>query len=184
MAMLCAAAILAACTAKTPSVQTPATASSITRAEQEAVQLDQLPAIPEPHTADDSGRKVVGKASFYARDFDGKKMANGRRFNPATDVAASKTLPIGTTAKVIDLDNGKSATVTVEDRGPYVGGRTLDVSPKVAETLRMKKSGIADVMVKPIAVPQPDGRVKLGAGAADMAPSQMTALATSRVSPG
>ena len=56
----------------------------------------------------------------------------------------------------------------------------LDVSPKVAETLRMKTSGIAHVVVKPITVPQPDGRVKLGAGAADMAPSQVATLTTSR----
>ncbi len=184
MASLCAAAVVAACTPTTPNVRTPATVSSIARAKQEAIRLDQLPAIPEPHTADLSGRKVVGKASFYARYFDGKKMADGRRFNPAANVAASKTLPIGTTAKVINLDSGKSATVTVEDRGPYVRGRTLDVSPKVAETLRMKKRGIAHVVVKPIAVPQPDGRVKLGAGAADMAPSQVATLTTSRVSAG
>jgi len=163
-------------------VQQRATASPITRAEQEAERLDQLPAMPAPNTADHSGRKVVGKASFYARLFDGKKMADGRRFDPATNVAASKTLPIGTTAKVINLDNGQSATVTVEDRGPYVRGRMLDVSPKVAETLRMKKSGIAHVVVKPIAVPQPDGKVKLGAGAAGMTPSQVATLTTSRVS--
>ena len=187
-ATLCAAAVVAACTAplmraaSTPSVQPPATASSIMRAEQEAVRLDQLPPMLAPHMADHSGRKVVGNASFYARHFAGKKMADGRRFNPATNVAASKTLPIGTTAKVINLDNGKSATVTVEDRGPYVRGRMLDVSPKVAETLRMKKSGIARVVVKPIAVPQPDGKVKLGAGAAGMTPSQVATLATSRVS--
>jgi rare lipoprotein A len=190
MATLCTAAVVAACAASvmtarpTSSVQPWATASSITRAEQEAVRLDRLPAMPAPHTADHSGRKVVGKASFYARHFDGKKMADGRRFNPTTNVAASKTLPIGTTAEVINLDNGKSATVIVEDRGPYVGGRMLDVSPKVAGALRMKKSGIAHVVVKPIAVPQPDGRVKLGAGAAGMAPSQAATLTTSRASAG
>ena len=187
-AILCSAAVVAACTAPlmrarpTPSVQPRASASPITRAEEEAVRLDQLPAMAAPHTADHSGRKVIGKASFYARYFDGKKMADGRRFNPATNVAASKTLPIGTTAKVINLDNGQSATVTVEDRGPYVRGRMLDVSPKVAETLRMKQSGIAHVVVKPIAVPQPDGKVKLGAGAAGMTPSQVATLTTSRVS--
>jgi rare lipoprotein A len=190
MATPCAAAVVAACTAPvmrattTPSAQVPALALSVTRAEQEAVRLDQLPATPMPHTADPpidhSGRKEVGKASFYARHFDGRKMANGRRFNPALDVAASKILPIGTTAEVINLDTGKSATVTVEDRGPYVGGRILDVSPKIAETLRMKKSGIAHVVVKPIAVPQQDGGVKVGAGAADMAPSQLATLITSR----
>jgi len=187
LATLCAAAVVAACTGpvvratSTPSVQPPATPSPITPAQQEAVRLDQLPAVTAPHAADHSGRKLVGRASFYARHFDGKKMADGRRFDPATNVAASKTLPIGTTAKVINLGNGKSATVTVEDRGPNVAGRILDVSPKVAETLNMQKSGIAHVVVKPIAVPQPDGRVKLGAGAADMPPSQAATLTASRV---
>jgi len=185
MATLCAA--VAACTApvmraaSTPSVQPRAAAPSITRAQQEAVRLDQLPAVSAPHGADHSGRKLVGRASFYSRHFDGKKMADGRRLDPTTNVAASKTLPLGTTAKVINLGNGKSATVTVEDRGPNVGGRILDVSPKVAEALRMKKSGIAQVVIKPIAVPQPDGRVKLGAGAADIAPSQAATLTTSGV---
>jgi len=166
-------------------MQPPAIASSFTRAEEEAVRLDKLPAMPMPHAADPpldhSGRKVIGKASFYSRRFDGKKMADGRRFNAATDVAASKTLPIGTTAEVINLDTGKSATVTVEDRGPSVRGRMLDVSPKVAKTLMMQKSGIANVVVKPIMVPQQDGGVKLGAGAADMTPSQVAMLLTSRV---
>ena len=97
-------------------------------------------------------------------------MADGNRFNPHANVAASKTLPIGTTAKVIDLDTGKSAIVSVEDRGPHVDGRVLDVSPTVAEYLDMKKNGTAEVVVKPIVVPQPDGGVKLGAGAAETPP--------------
>ena len=185
IATLCAAAIVAACTApvmratSTRRVQPQPADPAITRAEQEAVLLDELPAVPPPRTADHSGRKVLGNASFYARHFAGRKMADGRRFNPAANVAASKTLPIGTTAKVINLDNGKSATVTVEDRGPYVRGRMLDVSPKVAETLSMKQSGVAHVVVKPIAVPQPDGKIKLGAGAAHMTPSQAATLANS-----
>lgn len=188
---LCATAVLAACTAPvikattTPGVQTPSMASPFTRAQQEAASLDRLPAVPMPHGAnppvDHSGQKVVGKASFYARRFEGKKMSDGRRLNPATNVAASKTLPIGTIAKVINLDTGKSTTVTVEDHGPHVGGRVLDVSPKVAETLGMKKSGIANVVVKPVVVPQQDGGLKLGAGAADMTPAEVAMLMTSRV---
>ncbi len=138
------------------------------------MRLDQLPAVPVANVADPpidhSGRKEIGKASFYAKHFDGKKMANGRRFNPTSNVAASKTLPIGTTAKVTDLDTGKSATVTVEDRGPHVRGRVLDVSPKIAKKLSMKKNGTADVVIKPITVPQPNGGVKLGAGAAESSP--------------
>jgi len=93
--------------------------------------------------------------------------------NPESNVAASKTLPLGTTAKVTNLSNGKSATVKVEDRGPYVKGRVVDVSPKVAEQLDLKHKGVAPVEVKPITVPQPDGAVKLGAGAADATPQEI-----------
>jgi rare lipoprotein A len=93
--------------------------------------------------------------------------------NPQANVAASKTLPLGTTAKVMKLQNGKSATVTVEDRGPFVAGRGMDVTFKVAQELDLRKHGVVPVEVKPIAVPQPNGEVKLGAGAADLTPQQI-----------
>ena len=72
-----------------------------------------------------------------------------------------------------NLDNGKTATVKVEDRGPFIDGRVVDVSPKVARDLNITKQGVAPVVVKPIAVPQPDGAVKLGAGAAEASPQQV-----------
>ena len=100
-------------------------------------------------------------------------MADGKRFSVAGDAAASKSLPLGTTAKVVSLDSGKSAIIKVEDRGPYVGDRVLDVSPKVADRLGMKKAGVISILVRPIAVPQADGSVKLGAGAADASPQQV-----------
>lgn len=153
-------------------------------AQQEAKALNDMPAVHVPLVrnppADDSGRKEVGKASFYAHKFDGRTMADGRRYSPAADVAASKTLPLGTTAKVINLDTGKAAMVKVEDRGPHVDGRVLDVSPKVAQKLDMHSAGVVPVEVKPIAVPQPGGGVKLGAGAADTpAPQVAQAVRTS-----
>ena len=111
-----------------------------------------------------SGKARRGKASYYARKFHGRKMADGTRMDANANVAASKTLPLGTTAKVTNVENGKSATVEIRDRGPYVDGRIVDVSPKVAEKLDMKEDGVANVVVKPITVPQPDGQVKPGAG--------------------
>ena len=131
--------------------------------------LDSLPPVtPRGRRApiDHSGRKQVGHASFYSMGFEGRKMAGGRRFDPNADNAASKTLPFGTTAKVTNLENGRSAIVTVEDRGPALDGRVLDVSPKVAEQLDIKERGVAPVVVAPIAVPQLGGGVKPGAGAA------------------
>jgi rare lipoprotein A len=113
------------------------------------------------------GRKEKGRASFYSRDLAGNKMANGKSFHPNSDAAASSTLPLGTKARVTNVENGRSATITVQDRGPYAGGRMLDVSPKTAKELGMTKNGTAPVIVAPIAVPQRDGSIKVGAGAAE-----------------
>jgi len=136
-------------------------------AQQEAEKLASLPPVAQKGTRiDPSGRKQSGRVSYYAHHFANKMMANGNRFNPNGDNAASKTLPLGTTAKVTNLQNGKSATVKIEDRGPFVDGRVVDVAPKVADQLDIRKQGVSQVIVAPIAVPQPDGAVKLGAGAA------------------
>jgi rare lipoprotein A len=176
LATLCAIAGLSACTTPMRPTTLPATAQppALSPAVQDAVRLDELPPVPVASIADPpidhSGRKQIGKASYYAKHFDGRKMANGDHFRPTASVAASKTLPLGTTAKVTNLHTGKSATVTVEDRGPYVRGRVMDVTPKVAEKLGMTKHGTAQVVVKPITVPQPNGGVKLGAGAAETPP--------------
>jgi rare lipoprotein A len=142
-------------------------------AKQEAQKLAQLPPVTPRGHLDQSGRKQKGHASYYAKKFTNRKMADGNRFNPNSNVAASKTLPLGTTAKVTNLRNGKSAMVTVEDRGPHVDGRVVDLTPKVADELEMKKSGVAPVVVAPVTVPQPDGAVKLGAGAAEASPQEV-----------
>ncbi|HEY2132866.1 MAG TPA: septal ring lytic transglycosylase RlpA family protein [Acetobacteraceae bacterium] len=137
-------------------------------AKQEAERLNQLPAVAPPRAThiDHSGRTEKGRASYYAHHFANRKMADGRRMDPNSNVAASKTLPLGSVAKVTNLNNGKTATVKVEDRGPFVDGRVVDLAPHVADQLDLKQKGVAPVEVKPITVPQPDGGVKLGAGAA------------------
>lgn len=105
-----------------------------------------------------------GKASYYGAQFAGKKMASGKPMNPRSNVAASKTLPLGTKAKVTNLKTGKSAEVVIEDRGPYVEGRIIDVSPKTAEKLDLKKDGTAPVEVKPLHVPKGADGAKPDAG--------------------
>ncbi|WGS52108.1 septal ring lytic transglycosylase RlpA family protein [Paraburkholderia sp. D15] len=114
---------------------------------------------------DRSGKARKGTASYYGKKFYSKKMADGTPMNPQSNVAASKTLPIGTTAKVTNLETGASAVVGIRDRGPYVQNRIVDVSPKTADKLGLKKDGTAPVEVKPVEVPQADGSVKQGAGA-------------------
>jgi rare lipoprotein A len=123
---------------------------------------------PNPHL-DRTGRKRVGKASFYAKRFAGKKMADGTPMRPHGNNAASKTLPLGTTAKVTNLETGKSAVVVIQDRGPYVKGRIVDLSPATAHKIGISKhEGVAKVVVAPIAVPLADGSVKLGAAVTEL----------------
>ena len=105
------------------------------------------------HALDRSGKVQTGVASYYGPGFAGKKTASGRPMNPDHMTAASRTLPLGTTAKVTNQDNGRSAHVTVTDRGPYAKGRVLDVSPKAADQLGMKDDGVAPVKVKPVQLP-------------------------------
>jgi len=108
-----------------------------------------------------SGRKRIGHASVYAENFAGKKMADGTKMNPHSDNAASKTLPLGTTAKVTNLQTGQSAKVTIRDRGPHVKGRILDVSPATARKIGITKDqGVAKVQVAPIAVAKTNDSVK------------------------
>lgn len=104
------------------------------------------------HKIDRSGKPRKGKASYYSTKFAGKKMADGTPMNPNANIAASKTLPLGSVVQVTNLENGKSDIVEIRDRGPYVPGRIIDVSPKVAQKLDMKKAGVAPVEVKPLDV--------------------------------
>jgi len=116
---------------------------------------------------DHSGQPRHGKASYYADKFAGRKMADGTPMDPNSNIAASRTLPIGTKAEVKNLDNGKTEVVEIRDRGPYVDGRIVDLTPKTAKKLDMDEKGVVPVVVTPIEVPQPDGSVKPGAAADD-----------------
>jgi len=110
---------------------------------------------------DRSGKKRIGTASVYARRFHGRKMADGTRMDLHDDNAASKTLPLGTKAEVTNLKTGRSATVTIQDRGPYVKGRIVDLSPATADKIGITpKEGVAKVEVEPLSLPSPDGDAK------------------------
>ncbi len=125
-----------------------------------------LPGNVKPGRADLTGSTRLGKTSFYAQSFAHRLMANGRRMDPAGNNAASRTLPLGTLAKVINVQTGQSAIVSIEDRGPYVKGRILDLSPATARQIGItRRVGVADVKVAPITVRLPDGSTKLGSGA-------------------
>jgi rare lipoprotein A len=131
-------------------------------------ELPPAPSQTAKPAVDRSGKKRVGKASFYADRFGGRKMADGKIFRLHDSNAASRTLPLGTTAKVTNLETGKSAVVTIQDRGPYVDGRIVDLSPGTAQSIGLsKRKGVTKVEITPITVPLPNGGVKLGQAADD-----------------
>jgi peptidoglycan lytic transglycosylase len=90
----------------------------------------------------------VGKASRYNRV--GKRTASGEILDTVTPTAAHRSLPLASHAKVTNLDNGRSVVVKINDRGPYVRGRILDLSPHAADALDMKHAGAAAVLVEPL----------------------------------
>ena len=90
----------------------------------------------------------VGFASWYGPDFHGKKTANGELYNMNALTAAHKTLPLPTFVKVTNLENGRSIVLRVNDRGPFVAGRILDVSRRGAQLLGFDKQGVTKVRVQ------------------------------------
>lgn len=89
-----------------------------------------------------------GEASWYGPGFHGRKTASGERFNQHGLTAAHRKLPLGTKARVTNLDNGKSVEVKINDRGPYVRGRIIDLSKAAAERLGMKNAGTTPVRLE------------------------------------
>ena len=96
---------------------------------------------PEAVEAEPQGSTHVGMVSYYADKFHGRKTASGARFDKNALTAAHRTLPFGTRLKVTNLSNGKSVTVTVNDRGPYAHGRILDLSEAAARSIGMIGKG-------------------------------------------
>ena len=91
------------------------------------------------------GLKITGEASYYGPGFDGKQTASGEIFDQDDYTCAHKTLPFGTKLKVVRKDNGESVEVRVNDRGPYVGDRILDLSVAAGKKIGLDKVGHATV---------------------------------------
>lgn len=90
----------------------------------------------------------TGKASYYADKFNGRKTANGETFRNRKKTAAHKTLPFGTVVKVTNLRNGRSVKVRINDRGPFVAGRHIDLSKKAARKIGMVQEGVGNVKMQ------------------------------------
>ena len=109
---------------------------------------------PEKHASHHYGDRMraartcqFGKAVRYA--LLGRKTASGEMLDSVTATAAHRSLPLDSFAKVTDLDNGRSVIVKINDRGPHVRGRIIDLSPRAADALHMKAAGVAAVVVQP-----------------------------------
>lgn len=100
----------------------------------------------------------TGKASFYADKFEGVSTASGEKYRHNKLTGAHKTLPFGTKVRVTNLDNNQSVEVTINDRGPYVEGRVIDLSKEAAEKLGFINKGLADVKLE--VVDAGDGKTK------------------------
>ena len=99
--------------------------------------------------------RQTGIASFYHDMFHGRQMADGGRFSQHSNYAASRTLPFGTIAVVTNNRNGRSAVVRIRDRGPYVGGRIVDLSRATATQLGFREQGVAPVTLRVAYLPPP-----------------------------
>ena len=86
-------------------------------------------------------------ASRYSTGLAGNCTSNGERYNPNNLTAASKSLPMGSTVKVTNVKNGNSVNVRINDRGPYVRGRSLDISSRAAHDIGLGNQGLAKVKI-------------------------------------
>jgi rare lipoprotein A len=100
-------------------------------------------------------RTISGRASWYGPGFHGRRTANGERFNKNDFTAAHKSLPFGTLLRVVHVSSGRSVLVRINDRGPYSGGRILDLSEAAATRLGIRSSGTGSVRLEIYSLPKP-----------------------------
>ena len=103
---------------------------------------------PRVRVVPDVARVITGEASWYGPGFYGNRTANGEIYRPGTMTAAHRTLPFGTKVRVTNLWNGRSAVIRINDRGPFVAHRVIDLGHGAASELGLTGSGIAEVRLE------------------------------------
>ncbi|MHB2267459.1 septal ring lytic transglycosylase RlpA family protein [Aliihoeflea sp. PC F10.4] len=93
-------------------------------------------------------KTITGPASWYGSKFHGRTTANGERYNMHEMTAAHKTLPFGTKVRVTNQRTGQAVTVRINDRGPFVGNRVIDLSRGAAQAVGMINQGVASVKIE------------------------------------
>jgi rare lipoprotein A len=139
--------ILLGCLAGCSLKQEPVPLPSVPRAH-EKVAPAPVPQAKEVAPAGKPATTQIGTASWYGPGFHGRETASGETFNQHALTAAHRTLPLGTKAKVTDLETGQSVQVKINDRGPYVPGRHLDLSQAAAKQIGLTKKGVAKVKIE------------------------------------
>ncbi len=129
------------------------------------------------------GYEETGTASFYGAEFDRRPTANGETFDMNALSAAHATLPLPSIVEVTNLDNGKKIDVRVNDRGPFVGGRVIDVSQGAARELGFEQQGTARVRVRYVGRAPLNGMDAPQQYAANTAPSPAPVYGTAAVTP-
>lgn len=123
--------------------------SNLADAVEEKTTLETAPKVTEVAAEPkETETTTLGKASYYADKYHGRMTANGEIFDKRAMTAAHKTLPFNTVVRVTNLDNGKSVVVRINDRGPFIKGRIIDLSEKAAEDIAMVNKGVVDVKME------------------------------------
>jgi rare lipoprotein A (peptidoglycan hydrolase) len=113
------------------------------------IQVPETDTFALPDTTEKKKRKIqVGKASWYGGNFHGKQTASGAIFDATQRTAAHRSLPFGSKVRVTRLDNNKSVVVEINDRGPFIDGRIIDLSHAAAEVLGMTAEGAVTVEIE------------------------------------
>jgi rare lipoprotein A len=118
--------------------------------------------IPKGESDLDVGIKERGMASWYGAPFHGRLAANGEVYDMEAMTAAHRTLPLGSMVRVVNLLNGKHVRVRINDRGPYVNGRILDLSHAAAGQLGMVEGGLSVIQLEVIGDHRPEFVVESG----------------------
>lgn len=142
--LLCLLVVLHGCTSKIPDKTIPAKDTTKKRATQRPYVIKHRTYYPIPSA---EGYSEQGLASWYGKRFHGRKTANGETYDMHGHTAAHKTLPMNTMLLVTNLSNGKSTVVRINDRGPFVRNRIIDLTYTAAKELDMIRNGTAKVKI-------------------------------------
>jgi rare lipoprotein A len=124
---------------------------AVVEAAQDAVAPAEVSTPVAPATVEEGKAIGEGEASYYGNELAGNRTASGERFNPRALTAAHRTLPLGSKLRVTNKANGKSVIVRINDRGPFVKSRLIDVSYAAAQQINMIRSGHARVRLELLA---------------------------------